>query len=142
MEDSDHAMSFSGNETLVISAGQDDRLQWYDCHCCLNAIRQDLEDAGRLDRIIASKSYRYVDSQQRSLVVGSHGFQIGKLWTVKDKCQEPFKVGLLDRWENEPALRDPREFEDIWGVAVSLCTVNAKRVRLVELLGENSVMTL
>lgn len=142
MEDPVQATRFSGNEILVIGAGQDASLQWYDCHCSLNAIRQDLENAGRLDRIIASKSYRYIDSRQRSLVVGSHGVQLGGASTVKDKSHEPYKVGLLDRWENEPSLRDPREFEDIWGVAVSLCTMNAKRMRLVELFGENSVTTL
>ena len=141
-EDSVQATSFSGDEVLVIGAGQDARLQWYDCHCSLNAIRQGLENAGRLDRIIASKSYRYIDSQQRSLVGGSHGVQTGIGWTVKDKSQESLKVRLLDRWENEPDLRDPREFENIWGVAVSLCTMNAQRVRLVELFGEESVMTL
>ena len=85
MEDLVQATSFSGNETLLIGAGQDASLQWYDCHCSLNAIRQDLENAGRLDRIIASKSYRYIDSRQRSLVVGSHGVQIGGASTVKDK---------------------------------------------------------
>ena len=142
MEDSVKAMSFSGKETLVIGAGQDARLQWYDCHCPLSTIKQDLENAGRLDRIIASKSYRYVDSRQRSLVVGSHGVQIGYASTLKDKSEMPYKVSLLDRWENEPTSRDPREFENLWGVAVSLCTTNAERVRLVKLFGEDSVMTL
>ncbi len=141
-EDPVQATSFSGNEILVIGANQDARLQWYDCHCSLNAIKQGLENDGRLDRIIASKSYRYIDSQQRSLVGGSHGVQAGLGWTVKDKSQEPLKVRLLDRWENEPDSRDPREFENIWGVAVSLCTMNAQRVRLIELFGEESVMTL
>ena len=142
VEDSVQATTFNGNETLVIGAGQDARLQWYECHCPLNAIKQDLENAGRLDRIIASKSYRYIDSQQRSLVVGSHGVQIGKASTIKDKSEVHYKVSLLDRWENEPSSRDPREFENLWGVAVSLCTMNAERVRLVKLFGEDSVTTL
>lgn len=142
MEDPVQATSFSVDETLVIGAGQDARLRWYDCHCSLNAIRQDPENAGRLDRIIASKSYRYIDSQQRSLLVGSHGVQIGNASTVKDKSEVPYKVSLLDRWENEPSSRDPREFENLWGVAVSLCTMNAERVRLVKLFGEDSVTTL
>ena len=142
MEDSVRATSFSGNETLVIGAGQDSRLQWYDCHCSLNVVKAHLEYAGRLDRIIASKSYRYIDSQQRSLVVGSHGVQMGKASTVKDKSEVPYKVSLLDRWENEPSSRDPREFENLWGVAVSICTTNAERVRLVKLFGEDSVTTL
>ena len=95
-----------------------------------------------MDRIIASKSYRYIDSRQRSLVGGSHGIQIGTATTSKDESQKPYKVGLLDRWENEPCSRDPRDFEDMWGVVVSLCTMNAQRVRLIELFAEESVVTL
>lgn len=92
--------------------------------------------------MLASKTYRYVDSQQTSLVVGSHGIQAGRSKVFKDMKEEPLKKGLLAKWENEPELRDPREFENFWGVVVSLCTMNARRVRLVELLGENSVTCL
>jgi len=92
--------------------------------------------------MLASKSYRYVDSQQSSLVVGSHGIQAGRNKTFKDMKEEPLKKGLLATWENEPELRDPQEFENFWGVVLSLCTMNARRVRLVELLGENSVTCL
>ena len=142
MEDSGQATSFSGNEILIIGAGQDARLRFYHCHCSLKAIIQDLKNAGRLDRIIASKGYRHTDSQQRSLVGGSHGAQISMATTYKHESQKPYKVGLLDRWENEPCSRDPRAFEDMWGVAVSLCTMNARRVRLVKLFAEESVVTL
>lgn len=92
--------------------------------------------------MLASKSYPYIDSQQNSLVVGSHGVQAGRSKIFKDMKEEPLKKGLLAMWENEPGLREPREFENFWGVAVSLCTMNARRVRLVELLGENSVTCL
>jgi hypothetical protein len=92
--------------------------------------------------MLAWKSYRYVDSQQTSLVVGSHGIQAGRSKVFKDMKEEPLKKGLVAVWENEPELRDPREFENFWGVIVSLCTMNARRVRLVELLGESSVIGL
>ena len=75
-------------------------------------------------------------------MVGSHGVQMGNTSTVKDKSEVPYKVSLLDWWENEPSSRDPREFENLWGVAISLCTMNAERVRLVKLFGEDSVTTL
>ena len=134
--------SFTGLETLVIGADQNPRLQWKACKCPVDNLKQHLKNAGRLDHIIASKSYRYVDSQQNSLVVGSHGVQVGQSRTWKDKKEEPLKTSLLDVWENEADSRDPREFENFWGVAVSLCTMNAQRVRLVELLGEESVFAL
>ncbi len=92
--------------------------------------------------MIASKSYRYVESQQASLQIGSHGLQVGSAKTIKSKREETLKESLVHRWENEAQSRDPREFENLWGVAVSLCTMNARRVRLVELLGEESVVSL
>ncbi len=147
--------SFSGSASEVLLVGADSsksghdgiltsspRLRWKPCHCSIDNFKQQLKEAGRLDHLIASKSYRYVDSQQASLAVGSHGLQVGRARTIKDKREETLKTSLLDRWENESEARDPREFENLWGVAVSLCTMNARRVRLVELLGEESVVSL
>ena len=131
-EDPIPAATFNGNEILVIGADQDARLQWYDCHCSRDRIREDLENAGRLDFTAASKSDRYIDRQQKILWAASHGIHLGST----------FKEGLLDMWENEPELQNPRLFENVWGLAVSLCTMNAKRVRLVELFAEESVMIL
>ena len=51
-------------------------------------------------------------------------------------------MALLEQWENSPSSRKSREFENYWGVAVSLCTMNAVRVRLVNVLGEESVLAL
>ena len=130
---------FDGSEILVIGAESSPRLQWKQCRCSIDDLKQQLKEAGRLDSMLASKSYRYVDSQQTSLVVGSHDIQAGRSKIFKDMKEEPLKKGLLALWENEPELRDPREFENFWGVVVSLCTMNARRVRLVELLGESSV---
>ena len=131
-EDPIPATTFSGNEILVIGADQDARLQWYDCHCSRDRIREDLENAGRLGCTAASKSDRYIDRQQKILWSASHEFHPGVT----------HKEGLLDMWEDEPHLQEPRLFENMWGLAVSLCTMNAKRVRLVELFAEESVMIL
>ena len=133
---------FGDNTRLMIGADATPRMQWKTCHCRIDDHVQHLKDAGRLDYIIASRSYRYVDSQQTSLVIGSHGVQAGLAKTIKDKREQNLKISLLDRWENEPPSRDPHEFENLWGVVVSLCTMNARRVRLVELLGDESVVAL
>ena len=127
-----HATGFNGNEILVIGAGRDDRFQWYDCHCSVDAIKEDLQNAGRLNSIMASQSDRYIVRQQKLLWGASHGFYPGV----------NIKEALLDRWEDEPHAQEPRVFENMWGVAVSLCTMNAKRVRLVELFVEESMMIL
>ena len=55
-EDSGQATRFSGNEFLLSAPTKMPFFKWYDCHCSLDAIRQDLENAGRLDCIVASKS--------------------------------------------------------------------------------------
>ncbi|KAL9073843.1 MAG: hypothetical protein Q9161_002675 [Pseudevernia consocians] len=133
----DSSKSCSNNSSI-----SSPRLRWKRCHCSIDDSKQQLKESGRLDHMIASKSYRYVDSQQTSLVVGSHGVQAGQARTIKNKREETLKASLLDRWENESESRDPREFENLWGVAVSLCTMNARRVRLVEILGEASVVSL
>ena len=65
--------SKSGSNNASISSA---RLRWKHYHCSIDNLKQQLKEAGRLDHMIASKSYRYVDSQQASLVVGSHGSSI------------------------------------------------------------------
>ena len=126
----------------MIGADSKPQMRWKTCNCPTDDLVQHLKDAGRLDYIETSKSYRYVDSQQTSLIVGSLYVQAGRARTTKEKAEETLKTSLLDRWENEPHSRDPREFENLWGVVVSLCTMNARRVRLVEILGEDGVTAL
>ncbi|MCJ1268059.1 hypothetical protein MMC22_007945 [Lobaria immixta] len=130
------------SDRLLIGAHSNPSFRWKRCHCETAAFKQWLKEAGRLDRIIASKAYRFVESQQVSLTAGSHGVSgvLGK--TFRDTKQEPVKKGILESWENNPLARDPREFENHWGVVVSLCTMNARRVRLSDLLGEDSVVGL
>ena len=133
---------FDGSESLLIGAKSVPALQWRECRCSIDEIRRQLKQSGRLDRIIASKANRSIDSQQVALVGGSHGLTVGKSITYKDKKEETLKQSFLDMWKHEPQSRDPRELENFWGVIVSLCTLNARRVRLVEMLGKASVIGL
>ena len=93
-----------------------------------------------MERILAEDGYQYIESRQDLAFVGGHGAQLGVGRTVKYREAKSLKVGLLEQWQNKPHLCDPREFEDLWGIFVSLCTMNAKRVRLVELFAEPSVL--
>ena len=127
---------------LLIGAGEVPQLRWRRCKCSIDDLTQKLKDYERLSPLMPSKAYRYVDSYQSSFVIGSHGVQVGRNRTVKDKKGTPLKMALLEQWENSPSSRKPREFENYWGVAVSLCTMNAVRVRLVNVLGEESVLAL
>ena len=127
---------------LLIGAGEVPQLRWRRCKCSIDDLTQKLKEYERLSPLMPSKAYRYVDSYQSSLVIGSHGVQVGRNRTVKDKKETPLKMALLEQWENSPSSRKPREFENYWGVVVSLCTMNAVRVRLVNVLGEESVLAL
>lgn len=95
-----------------------------------------------MDHIIADSAYRFVEARQIGVVFGSHGLTIGANVIYEDKKETPLKQSLLDRCECEPHTRDPRELGRFWGLAVSLCTMNARRVRVTDLLGLESVIGL
>ena len=140
-----HVESKSGLERgiqLLIGAKEIPQLKWRRCKCSIDDLTQKLKEHEHLSHLMPSKAYRYVDSHQSSCLIGSHGVQVGRNRTVKDKKETPLKMALLEQWENSPSSRKPREFENYWGVAVSLCTMNAVRVRLVNVLGEESVLAL
>ena len=95
-----------------------------------------------MERILAEDDYQYNESRQDLVFVSGHGAQLGFGRTVKYREVKSLKAGLLERWQNEPHLCDPREFEDIWRIFVSLRTMNAKLVRPVELSAEPIVLIL
>jgi hypothetical protein len=45
-----------------------------------------------------------------------------------------FKEAFINFWEKQPTMRNPRYLANLWGVAISLCTMNAERVSVFELL--------
>ncbi|KAL8834877.1 MAG: hypothetical protein Q9176_007242 [Flavoplaca citrina] len=106
------------------------------------AFKKQLKGYGRMDHTIADSAYRFINARQIGVVAGSHGLTIGANVIYKDKKETPLKQSLLDRWEFEPHTRDPRELGSFWGLAVSLCTMNARRVRVTDLLGLESVIGL
>ncbi|KAL9629104.1 MAG: hypothetical protein Q9204_005467, partial [Flavoplaca sp. TL-2023a] len=130
------------SDTLVIGAGSEPGLRWRRCSCPIETFKKQLKGCGRMDHIIADSAYRFINARQIGVVAGSHGLTIGANVIYKDKKETPLKQSLLDRWEFEPYTRDPRELESFWGLAVSLCTMNARRVRVTDLLGVESVIGL
>ena len=132
---------FVQNAQLLIGAGGRG-LEWRRCRCSIDNMTQYLKEHNRLGFLMPSEAYRELDSYQTSLVLGSHGAQFGVNRTVKDKKMNPLKISILERWENERNSRNPHEFLNYWSVAISLCNMNAERVRLVRVLGEDSVLAL
>ena len=129
----DRKIGFAQGERLLIGADRTRRLKWRKCSCSVDHMTQNLKEFNRLGFLIPSEAYRRVVSHQTSLVLGSHGAQFGINRTVEDKKGTLLKMAILERWESDPSLRKPQEFENYWGVAISLCSMNAERVRLVDL---------
>lgn len=138
----DGKLGFVQNAQLLIGAGTNQQLKWRRCRCSVDTMTQHLKDYNRLGFLMTSEGYRKVVSYQTSLVLGSHGAQFGINRTVEDKKGTPLKISILERWENDPSSRNPQKFQNYWSVAISLCNMNAERVRLVRVLGSESVLAL
>ena len=138
----DGKLGFVQDAQLLIGAGIDQQLKWRRCRCSVDDMTQQLKDYNRLGFLMTSEGYRKVVSYQTSLVLGSHGAQFGINRTVEDKKGTPLKISILERWENDPSSRKPQKFQNYWSVAISLCNMNAERVRLVRVLGSESVLAL
>ena len=132
---------FSGNEKLLVGAGSP-KLVWNKCHCSVHRITHRLKEKQHLHFLKTSKLFQYVDSKNLSMVAGSHGLTLGANVTIKTQNGRSWKDVLLEVWGNQPDARHPRTLESFWGVMISLCTFNAKRVRLTELLGTDSIRIL
>lgn len=133
------AHPFSGGERILIGAQTTPKLVWNKCHCSTHRITHLLREKQHLHFLNTSKLFHYVDAKNLSMVAGSHGLTLGANITIKTQHGRSWKEVLLEVWENQPDARHPRTLESFWGVMVSLCTFNARRVRLTELLGTDSI---
>ena len=133
---------FSGNERLLIGARTSPKLVWNTCRCSTHKFTHRLRENQQLHFLETSGLFHYVDSRNISMVAGSRGFALGLNVNIKTQTGRSWKEVLLEVWENQPDRRNPQVFESFWGVEVSLCTRNARRVRLTELLGTDSIRNL
>lgn len=109
------------------------------CGCSINSIKERLRDSGLLHyRGTMSKS-RYKDSETVSFQVGWSGVTAGAQRSYKFR-ERTWKQCLIEAWKNEPEGRNPRVLEYWLGVEVSVCTRNARRQRLITLLGTQTMM--
>lgn len=136
------AHPFNGNERLLIGAQQNPKLVLNECLCSTHEFTHRLRENQQLHFLETSKLFHYVDSRNISMVGGSHGLTLGANITIKTQNGRSWKEALLEVWENQPDTRNPQILSGFWGVMVSLCTGNARRVRLTELLGTDSVRNL
>lgn len=136
------AHPFSGSERILIGAQASPKLVWNRCHCSTHRLTHRLKEKQELHFLNTSSFFHYVDSKNLSMVAGGHGLTLGANITIKTQNGRSCKEVLLEFWENQPDARHPRTLENFWGVMISSCTFNARRVRLTELLGTDGIKNL
>jgi hypothetical protein len=141
MNRKDSLPAMKTTDRLLIGARRRHRnpMVWSRCRCDIRAIEQRLRRNHRLQHLGASRDYSYVDGRQVSVVGGAHGASMGLGITIKSAKGKSFKEVFVNLWEKQPELRNPRDLEHLWGVTISLCTMNAERVSVFELLNTPSM---
>ncbi len=93
-----------------------------------------------LQSIGTSKPFKYKESSSFNIAVGHAGTQVAWNTQIKTNPGILMKQSLLDRWKLEPRFRNPRLLLLWYGLEVSLCTRNARRCRLVDLIRSRSMI--
>jgi len=134
--------AFTGKERLLIGAYQSPKLRWYRCDCSITQFRDDMRGSHLLFPLWSRGMFYYVDARQAGISAGTHGISVTGTATWKTDKGQTMKEGFLEEWENNPQTWSPWELVDFRGVLVSACTMNARRVRLVDLLATDSLLSL
>lgn len=97
-------------------------------------------DGMALQSVGTLKPFKYKDSSAFHIAVGHAGTQAS--WTTQIKTNPGIlmKRSILDRWKFEPKFRNPRLLLLWYGLEVSLCTRNARRCRLVDVIRSRSMI--
>jgi hypothetical protein len=133
---------FLDTDRLLIGARERGLLVNNDCKltvACLRNIKSTLLDESALQRPGTDRPRRYVDSYalqvQGSILSAVSG---AATVTYKRRNGQNMKDTLVERWRNTKN-RNPGELEAFCGIEVSLCTQNARRRRLLDLLNSTTM---
>jgi hypothetical protein len=130
-------IKFNGTETLLIGAictAKRELAANSACQTAISNVREHLKDLGRLSPLGATKSYLFNDSTQFQLQVGYSGINGAITRQYKRVPGQSLKDVLIELWAMEPDIRNPELLIDLYGLEVSLCTRNARRVSLSHVL--------
>ncbi|MCJ1229759.1 hypothetical protein MMC12_006429 [Toensbergia leucococca] len=86
------------------------------------------------------KPFKYKDSSAFNINVGWGGTSASWSTQIKTNPGVVAKESLLQRWRLEPEFRNARLLLLWYGVEVSLCTRNARRCRLIDLLRSHTII--
>ncbi|KAL2070355.1 hypothetical protein VTL71DRAFT_13381 [Oculimacula yallundae] len=129
---------FRDADTLLIGATNDFGLVVNsECTASIERLfstKTKLDQQGALRAPNTYRAQRYVDSHAVQVQGSALGFfTAGDTITYKRRVGQTMKDALLERWRHN--LRNPMDLEVFSGVEISLCTRNARRRRLLHLLG-------
>ena len=149
--------TFDGTETLVIGAAetsnncsdsiyrstykelglQVNKACKLSCEDLLH-IKNSMKNKGALKEPMTKSSRRYKDSHAIQVQGSAMGFvSVADTITYKRRAGLSMKDTLVERWRNGP--RKFSELASCSGVEVSLCTQNARRRRLLDILGTGTI---
>jgi hypothetical protein len=134
----------SSGQTLhpdnILLIGASYKLQ-YNPRCRLSTgdVTQRLRDSGSCSELGTMKNKRVVDSETVQIQLGPSYIKAGAQRTFKRRGIT-WKMAFIESWKNNPEGRNVRMLEIRFGVEVSACTYNARRRRLITLLGSNTMV--
>lgn len=133
------ATPFSPDDQLLIGATPP-RLRFERCKCSKESIITELRDSNSLYPFRTRRGHHYIDSTSKG-VSGGQYISVNTSKTKKWEKMITWKQAILDEWEKNTSVRGNSILlmEYYIGVVVSVCTMNATRVRLVQLLGTDSM---
>ena len=84
--------------------------------------------------------HKYIDSMTGQLGLSQWGLSANWSTQIKTNPGILAKESYLQRWKLEPEFRNPRMLLLWYGVELSLCTRNAKRCRIIDLLRSHMII--
>lgn len=101
-------------------------------------VKTKFSELGALRELNTFRSVRYVESHSVQVQGSALGFfTAGDTITYKRRSGQTMKDALVERWRH--GLRNPMDLESFSGVEISLCSRNARRRRLLHLLGSSTM---
>ena len=122
-----------GESHISLSSRDRCNLKHYD-------IQRMLQVADCLKYTGTQKPQKTLDSETIQ-VGGSHFVQMGYGRTYKQRSGKPLKDRIVELWTHEPACRNPRTLQIWGGLEISICTINARRRKLVHILGSSTMLS-
>lgn len=124
----------------ILLIGASTRLQHnLQCNLSRHESKQRLRNSGTLSELGTVKNARMLESEAVSFIVGPPYAKVGVQRTYKKRWQT-WKDAWIENWKNSPEGRNVRILEYWFGVGVSACTYNARRRRLITLLGSKTML--